>query len=576
MWMIRRLLSIVTLLLVLSTGGVWSGDDAVTVDGVAKQEALRLGERLYRDGILPSGEPMQAVVMGDIPVDGRMFTCDDCHQRSGLGSVEGSVITWPTNGKELSIPRRRTGAWRPPQGEAGKRSGRGELPPRFRQIADVRPAYTDETLARVLREGVDSAGRQLDPIMPRYLLDQQDMAIMMYYLKHLSVELAPGVDDTTMRFATVVTEGVPSEARAAMLSVLQAHIEVHNAQSRHQERRAKSGPFYKTEKYQAYRRWQLAVWELQGPRDTWHRQLEAHYQEAPVFALLGGIASGSWAPMHTFCEAHRIPCLFPVTDLPVISETDWYTLYFSKGLYQEGEGAAKYLHASAKVPQDVRLVQVLRKSQEGAALAQGFEETWERLGRPAAERRVLEAGSELNQRVWKEITASQESTIVLLWLTARDLTNLEGLVQVQNRPRMVVGSFSLLQDELSTIPDAMRHMVYLTYPYILPQEGEKRFAVLKGWLQARNIPLTNLEIQAKMYFLGWLLSGSVGHMRSEFFREYFLEGFDMMIDQTYAIPLYPRLTFGPGQRYASKGCYVVQLTEGPQPVLVRKSAWIIQ
>ncbi len=46
-----------------------------------------------------------------------------------------------------------------------------------------------------------------------------------------------------------------------------------------------------------------------------------------------------------------------------------------------------------------------------------------------------------------------------------------------------------------------------------------------------------------------------------------------MMDQD--TPLYERLSFGPGQRYASKGCFVVQLGKGPRPALVKKSAWVI-
>ncbi len=207
------------------------------------------------------------------------------------------------------------------------------------------PPYTDETLARVLRTGVDPAGRVLNRAMPRYDLGDRDMAVLTYYLKHLSTDTDPGADEQTIRFATVVTEGVPDADRDAMLAVVRAHISARNTQTRPYERRAKAGPFYKTEKFGAYRKLALDVWELKGPADTWREQLEAYYRAKPVFALLGGIAAGPWAPIHKFCEEHEIPSIFPITEQPVVSDSDWYTLYFSKGLYQEGEAAARYLAA---------------------------------------------------------------------------------------------------------------------------------------------------------------------------------------------------------------------------------------
>ncbi len=131
-----------------------------SISGVPAEEALKLGERMYREGILPSGAPMEAVVKGDIPVAATAFSCESCHMRSGLGSIEGRVITPPTNGKKLFQPLK----------TLYKNVVVDSMPLR-------RPAYTDESLADVLRGGVDPSGRTLNDIMPRYILDDKDMAV---------------------------------------------------------------------------------------------------------------------------------------------------------------------------------------------------------------------------------------------------------------------------------------------------------------------------------------------------------------------------------------------------------------
>ena len=64
-------------------------------------------------------------------------------------------------------------------------------------------------------------------------------------------------------------------------------------------------------------------------------------------------------------------------------------------------------------------------------------------------------------------------------------------------------------------------------------------------------------------------------MKGYFFRDRFLEVIDMMQDDTMTA-LYPRLSFGPGQRYISKGCYIIQLGEGPEPKVVNASEWVIR
>jgi hypothetical protein len=51
---------------------------------------------------------------------------------------------------------------------------------------------------------------------------------------------------------------------------------------------------------------------------------------------------------------------------------------------------------------------------------------------------------------------------------------------------------------------------------------------------------------------------------------------EMVANQESSIAVYPRLTFGPDQRYASKGCYIVQLTPGPNPEPVKRSDWVVR
>jgi len=90
-----------------------AGDDLhPLLKGLTRDEILRMGEVMYRTGMLPGGEPMQAVVKGDVPADGNMFTCVSCHLRSGFGINEGRVRTPPIDSARLYSPLRRPGAFR--------------------------------------------------------------------------------------------------------------------------------------------------------------------------------------------------------------------------------------------------------------------------------------------------------------------------------------------------------------------------------------------------------------------------------------------------------------------------------
>jgi hypothetical protein len=529
---------------------------------LSKEETIRLGERIYRDGILPSGEPMMATVRGDIVIEGTMFSCSSCHLRGGLGSNEGRVATLPTNGRSLYQPYDDV---RTPFTTIEKNFNK------FR-AAYRRPAYTDETLADVLRLGIDPTGRELDPTMPRYDLKAADMAILIAYLKNLSSETPPGVTESTIRFATVIAGEVSAEDQRAMLLPLESFVRERSARTVGIGRRIRMRAT--TEGLAlASRGMSLSRWELTGPPETWRAQLEEHYRKEPVFALLGGISSGEWRPIHAFCEENGIPCILPVTDYPVITETDYYTLYFSKGLYQEGEAAARYLMREMGDAPGTSIVQAYRDSKRARALADGFRETWKELGLPAPAETVVGQKDAITAGFLRGLAAGNENAVLLLWAGPETYPALEALAAGGKRPGRIFVSSSLLGQEFEKLPDPARDFTFITYPYRFPQEEGIYANPARAWLAAKKIPLNDRRIATRMYSLCGLLSQALGNMRQNIYRDNFLDSFSILADQQ--LPDYERLSFGPGQQYASKGCYIVQLDRGKKFYLLKKSDWVI-
>jgi hypothetical protein len=558
-----HLLACLLLLLICLVGASpgWCGKAAVKPGRAASAEVLKQGEAMYRQGVLPSGEPVQAIVRGDIPVDGTMFTCESCHMRSGVGSIEGGVITPATTGSALFEPlyegSRRT---------SGDMAKIQRFKPRLR-----RPAYTDSTLAVLLRDGMDPTGRIINEVMPRYHLTDKDLAVLLAYLRSLSSGYSPGVTPTSLRFATIVTEGVPAADRDAMLGPLEEYVRLHNARAGLFGKRARHAMAEEMER--SYRRLELVRWELKGPPESWRRQLEAHYRTKPVFAILGGISGGEWRPIHDFCEDNRIPSLFPITDLPVISATDWYTVYFSKGLYQEGEAAARYLATSESLAPEETVLQLHRDDRRGRTLADGFVAAWQERGRRPIISIPLPPGQKLTQELLQQAVARHRPAVVLLWTEAEAVDLLEPLTATAHAPRMAVVSGSLLGERIWQLPEGARGRTLITYPYRLPQEEDAYGQQVKAWMAYQKLPLTNERIAARMNILARILTDTLMHLRRNYYRDYLLDVVSMLSDREYA--LFERLSFGPGQRYASKGCYIVQLEPGAAPRLTKRSGWVI-
>lgn len=561
------ILLLVTLFRIYPSDAEESGPSATSK--LSREEVLRLGERMYREGILPSGEPVRAVVKGDIPVAGTAFTCVSCHLRSGLGSVEGGVITPATNGKNLYQPI----------ASQHKYYAVSAAPP-------VRPAYTDKTLADALRAGIDPRGRKLSDVMPRYILDDKDMAVLIAYLKSLSSDPSPGVTDDAIRFATVVTDDADPKERDAMLQAIERYFTYKNNmaayyKSKGGRRSARMAESMLLSREIIYKRLLLSRWELKGAPETWRSQLEEYNRREPVFALISGISKGQWRPIHQFCEDRHIPCILPITKFPVISDADWYTLYFSKGLYQEGEAAARHLSGLSESASDGGIVEIVGASASSRALSAGFKETWLGLGHKPVVSVALKEGEALTKESLQHILSRGKPASLVVWDGPASLPAIEALADFPNRPDRVFVSSSYLGNAIWTVKDEARDFIYLTYPFRLPRDEARYTKMVESFMGIRGLQGDELIVLKQVYSTVQVLSQALAGLNGNYYRDYLLDLFGMTMsstgmglwEQDAVFPLYERFSFGPGQRYASKGCYIVQLSKGPKPELLKKSDW---
>ncbi|HLQ12090.1 MAG TPA: hypothetical protein VK130_02435 [Steroidobacteraceae bacterium] len=517
--------------------------------------AASAGESIYRFGLLSAGKPVRGERDSGVAVEGAAAACVNCHRRSGLGAAEGRGYIPPITGQFLFHAY-----------GSGEGVDNSDLP--YVEGARInRVPYTEESLAKAIRTGIAVDGRQLSVLMPHYVLDDAAMGALIGYLKQLTQIQVPGVSDTTLQFATIITPDADPVKVKATLSVLDDYFAEKNAAARAVTPRQHS---YHKMMFRATRKWQLHVWQLSGPADTWEAQLRKHLAAEPVFAMLSGVGGKNWAPVHHFCERAALPCLFPNVELPVVAEDDFHSLYFSKGVLLEAGLIAHELQLGEAQGAGHRLVQVYRADDIGAAAARALAQASRGPGLPVVDHALKASApqSELRSAL-RDIRPGDE---LVLWLRPKDLAALEG------PPPGAAGLWiSGLMGGLENapLPESWKSVAHLAYPFDLPDKRRIRVDYPLGWFHVRNVPLLDVQVQADTYLACGLLSETLNHIVDTFVRDYLIERIENMLEHRIITGYYPRLTLAPGQRFASKGGYMVHFADPKGTRIAADGEWIV-
>jgi hypothetical protein len=518
--------------------------------GQEPQERIELGKRLYMSGLRPDGSLMTGIAQENIPLTGAQAICGACHRTSAMGSVEGTEVVPALRGELLFEPLRLPTS-KPPQAPI------------------LRPAYDVESLKRAIRSGINAAGETMSMAMPRYPLSDEEVDMLIAYLRSLPMTPAPGVTDREIHLATVIGESVPPATRKAMLDVFNTFIAQKNAETRHEPERSEHAPWHKAWAYESYRKWVLHVWELKGDETTWGEQLARQYRQQPVFALVGGTAAGSWRPVHEFCQKSQLPCLFPTTDLPVIAEHDFYSVYLDMGMALQGALVAQHL-AGDKHPASP-VIQVHKAADPlGQTAAASLQERLAQSKIPVKDL-IIQSAEEL-----PSIMAQSNGATAVLWLRRADLADFWQKLKGPAGPQRFYLSTTLAEDAPADVPDALRDRVYFVHSYELPDKLPSLLLRSTRWLQAKRIYAPEQQrIQADSYFALTMTGMALQRIRGYFIREYFIEGFEHMLDNATFTSRYPRVSLAPGQRFAAKGAYIVKTAGAGKQYLTPVTDWLI-
>lgn len=573
------------------------------------------GRRLYERGLLGDGSALIGTRGDGSRVVGEQAACASCHRRSGMGSVEGDIQVPPITGNALFGTGDRVVASMDPR--SGKAFNRTH--------AD----YTESTLATALRSGRRGDGQIMQVPMPRYALGSADLHALSAYLQQLSAGWSPGVTRDEIHFATVITPEVTPQRRAAFIDMVRKIVAqkngstmvAGNGRTRHHMASA-AELVLGTE-----RKWRFDVWELQGAPATWRAQLEARNAQDPVFALVSGLGDGDWSAVDGFCDRERIPCWFPSVMLPP-SAAPAYSLYFNRGVALEAEVLASQWKDEGAEPGrakpasalPARVIQIRRDDAASRGGAQALAAALASTGILVEERAIAGHDPAALAAVLQDL---HDDDAVMYWLRADDLAALAAM------PVPAAANFfsaELGGEALARLPADWQHSARLVYLQELPARRAANLAYFKAWMNQRHVPMVDELTQSEVYFAFAFLTDTVTEMLDNLHRDYLIERAENMISRREgskaeaeyysstqshvrthaqradgsieAAPVsaevaglaaqrlagtsfhvregtsaYPRLSLGPGQRFASKGGYIARLGDGG--TLLAASDWIV-
>ena len=115
----------------------------------------------------------------------------------------------------------------------------------------------------------------------------------------------------------------------------------------------------------------------------------------------------------------------------------------------------------------------------------------------------------------------------------------------------------------------------MTYPFDLPDQRRARLDYPLGWMRFKQIPVVDERTQTDTYLTCLVVAETISLMHEDLVRDRLVETLEMHLGTHLVNGYYPRLGLAPGQRFASKGSFLVRFADPEGARLVADGDWSV-
>lgn len=151
-----------------------------------------------------------------------------------------------------------------------------------------------------------------------------------------------------------------------------------------------------------------------------------------------------------------------------------------------------------------------------------------------------------------------QGAAVVLWMRPAELQRVS-INSVDHR--VYISSTLVDQDFSNALPESVA-TAFAAHPFLLPGSRDAAYVRFLAWARSRGIDIVHPRLQSEAFFACMAANDALSHLGRFFIREYALDMLDHAQGLAAYLPNYPRPGFGPGQRFLSKGGYILPVVAG--------------